>query len=165
MTQQVSSRSSLALLLSIQQPRAPGAPRRAPTSSLFQPLLSLYRAAPRRGGLPPEAARLFSPSIEQPRAGSSLPKQLPPTLNRAAPRSGITPRKQPPPSIKSSSPRSGSSPQKQPLLSLCYQTALRSGSSPAPKQPLLSLYQTSPRSGSSPRSSLFSPSIKQPCAA
>ena len=248
-----SPRSSLSSP-SVEQPRAAGAPPKAasppPSSSPAQrelpqkqPLLSLYRAAPRSGSSP--RSSLLLPSIEQPRAAGAPPeasassrrpsnslaqRELPQkqpllSLYRAAPRSGSSPRssllppfiEQPraaglgtagaPPGASASSRRPSNSlaqrepPQKQPLLSL-YRAAPRSGSSPrssllppfieqpraagAPpeasassrrpsnslaqrelpqKQPLLSLYRAAPRSGSSPRSSLLPPSIEKPRAA
>ena len=81
-----------------------------------------------------------------PTGRSSLQKQPPPSLNRAAPRSGSSPRTQ-----------------KQRPCSLSPIAQPRAARELPQKQPLLySVHGAAPRSGSSPRSSHFSPSTEQP---
>ena len=80
-----------------------------------------------------------------PTGRSSLQKQPPPSLNRAAPRSRSSPRTQ-----------------KQRPCSLSPIEQPRAARELPQKQPLLSVHGAAPRSGSSPRSSHFSPSTEQP---
>ena len=135
------SKSNL-LPLSIEQPRAAGAPPEL-RSSVLAP--SLQSSSPAQRGSSPRSS-LFSPSMEQPRAAGAPPEaatSLRPRSSPAAQRE-LPQKHQPPPSLNraaAGSPAQRELPQ---------------------KQPPLSLYQAAPRSGSSPRSSHFSPSMEQP---
>ena len=110
-----------------------------------QPLLSLYRAAPRSGSSP--RSSLFSPYIEQPRAAGASPETGPSFHQSGSPAQRKFPEKQAPASLhQSCSPAQREVPrQKQPLLSI---------NNPA-----------APRSGISLRNMPLPPSIQQPRAA
>ena len=170
------SRSSL-LPLSIEQPRAAGAPPEA-ASSLSQssspaqrelpqkqPPPSLNRAAPRSGSSP--RSSLLPLSIEQPRAAGAPPEAASSLRLWSSPAQRELPQKQPPPSLYGAAPRSGSSPKSSlfsPSIDLSSSPAQRELPQMKPPSPSLN-GAAAPRSGSSPRSSLFSPSIEQPRAA
>ena len=147
------------LPLSIEKPRAAGAP---PNAVAF--FASLYRAA-RRSWSSPQCSSLLrlslssSPvqrelpqigllplSIEQPRAAGASPESASSLPQSDSPAQRELPPNQPPPSLN--------------------RAASRSGSPPPPKSSLLppSIGQA-PRSGSSPQCSLLPLSIEQPHAA